>query len=149
MSRKGLSQDRRKQLRYAAASAASLAVAQAVLVATFGVAGWSPVPSNVASFAVATVFAYVVQRRWTWRRSGRSSFRREVFPFWSIAALGLLASTVAVRSASTLAGEHLASRAGQTIAVIAASTAAYGILWVLKFLAFDRLLFVERTERAP
>ena len=149
MRRRGLSQDRRKQLRYAVASAASLALAQGVLVVTFGIAGWSPVPSNVASFVVATTFAYIVHRRWTWGRAGRSNFRREVFPFWSIAALGLLASTVAVRSASTLAAEHFGSRDRQTIAVVAASTITYGVLWVVKFILFDRVLFVERRERAP
>lgn len=144
-----LTEERRKQLRYVAASAASLMVAQAVLIVTFGIVGWSPIAANVTSFVVATASAYVLQRRWTWRRKGRSSVRREVIPFWLIAAVGLLASTLAVRSASTIAEEHVASRALQTLALVGASTATYGVLWVLKFLIFDRVVFRDtRTERA-
>ncbi|HYF11882.1 MAG TPA: GtrA family protein [Actinomycetota bacterium] len=136
-----LDEARRKQLRYLVASAASLTVAQAVLVLTFGIAGWTAVTANVASFVVATAFAYVIQRRWTWRRTDRSDVWREVVPFWAMAGIGLAASTIAVRAAAAFAEEHVASRLVQTLAVVAASTATYGVLWVAKFLILERFLF--------
>ncbi len=140
-----LDEARRKQIRYLVASAASLTVAQAVLVLTFGIAGWTAVTANVASFVVATAFAYVIQRRWTWRRTDRSSVWREVVPFWAIAGIGLAASTIAVRATASFAEEHVASRLVQTLAVMAASTATYGVLWVVKFLVLERYLFGRPT----
>jgi putative flippase GtrA len=140
-----LDEARRKQLRYLIASAASLTVAQAILVLTFGIAGWTAVTANVASFVVATAFAYLIQRRWTWRRTDRSSLWREVVPFWAIAGIGLAASTIAVRAAAGFAEEHVASRLIQTLAVVAASTATYGVLWVIKFFVLERYLFGRPT----
>ena len=138
---RGLDEARRKQIRYLVASAASLTVAQAVLVVAFGIVGWTAVTSNVASFIVATAFAYVIQRRWTWRRTDRSNLWREVVPFWAMAGIGLAASTIAVRAAASFAEENVTSRLVQTLAVVAASTATYGVLWMVKFLVLERYLF--------
>jgi putative flippase GtrA len=140
-----LGEARRKQIRYLVASAASLTVAQAVLAVTYGIAGWTAMTANVASFVVATAFAYVIQRRWTWRRNDRSNLWREVVPFWAIAGVGLAASTIAVRVAAGFAQENVASRLVQTLALVAASTATYGVLWVAKFLILERYLFGRAT----
>lgn len=143
--RRYLESDRgRKHARYIAASGISVVVGQAVLAATFGIMRWPAELSNVAAFAVATVVAFLLQRRWTWRRTGRASLVREVLPFWMIASIGLLGSTVAVSVAEEMAGDVSSSRATQTGIIVAASLAAYGTLWIAKFVVFDRFLFRSR-----
>lgn len=134
----------RKHARYMAASGVSVVVGQAVLAGTFGVARWSAELSNVTAFVFATVVAFLLQRRWTWRRTGRASLVREVLPFWLIAALGLIASTVAVSVAEGVARNVSTSRPTQTAIVVAASLGAYGTLWMGKFVIFDRFLFRSR-----
>jgi putative flippase GtrA len=128
-------------VRYAAASLASLAVGQTVLGVAYGVADMSAVVANAVSFVVATVFAYVVQRRWTWRRGGRSSVVGEILPFCLVALVGLGATTAAVQGAAGIARQLSPSRVVQALVLMAASTLTYGVLWALKFLYFDRMLF--------
>jgi hypothetical protein len=70
----------------------------------------------------------------------------EVIPFWVIAAVGLLASTWAARLAEGTAPQLTPSRLGQAVVVAAASLFAYGVLWVGKFVVFDRFLFGGAAE---
>jgi putative flippase GtrA len=128
-------------LRYSVASAVSVVGGQVTLALSFGVAGWPAAPSNVLAFAVGGVVSYVLNRRWTWRRSGRSHLMREIVPFWTIAIVGLAVSTIAVDVAERLITEATESRAIQTLVVMAASLASYGALWIVKFLAFDRYVW--------
>src|SRR5688500_4889761 len=86
----------RKRARYVLSSGASVVVGQAVLALTFGVLEWSAAWANVFSFVVAGVVAYVLHRRWTWRRTGRSGLTGELLPYWGIAAVSLVLSTGAV-----------------------------------------------------
>ncbi len=133
----------RKGMRYAAVSAVSIAITEAVLAFTFGVLGWQARVANLVAFVCGGVPAYVLNRRWTWRKTGRSHLTREVLPFWVLAFLGLGLSTLAVGVADDAAADLTDSRRLQTMIVVGASLAAFGTVWVAKFFAFDRLMFGE------
>jgi putative flippase GtrA len=128
-------------VRYVLVSLVSVVVGQAVLALCFGVAGLSAETSNLVAFVAGGSISYLLHRRWTWRRSGRSRVLREVVPFWSIAIVGLVVSTWAVGSAEDYAARNVGSRVGQTLVVMAASLAAYGMVWIVKFIVLDRYLF--------
>lgn len=133
----------RKGLKYAAVSAASITITEAVLAFAFGVLGWEARVANLAAFVFGGIPAYVLNRHWTWRRTGRSHLVREVLPFWILALLGLGLSTLAVGVADDAAAELTDSRRLRTVFVVGASLAAFGTVWVAKFFAFDRLMFGE------
>lgn len=133
----------RKGARYAAVSVVSITITETVLAITFGGLGWEARLANLVAFVSGGVPAYVLNRRWTWRKTGRSHLTREVLPFWVLAFLGLALSTLAVGVADDAAAELTDSRRLQTVFVVAASLAAFGTVWVAKFFAFDRLLFGE------
>lgn len=133
----------RKGVRYAAVSAVSISITEAVLAFTFGGLGWEARLANLVAFVSGGIPAYVLNRRWTWRKTGRSHLAREVLPFWALAFLGLGLSTLAVGVADDAAADLTDSRRLQTVFVVAASLAAFGTVWVAKFFAFDRLLFGE------
>lgn len=137
----------RTRLRYVAVSAISVGLGELVLVVCFGFARWSVLVSNFAAFLVSTCASFSLQRRWTWGRGGRARFSREIVPFWIIAVVGLGASSLAVRAADAAAGDLSDSRLGRTAFVVAASLGAYGLLWIWKFIIFDRYLF--GNGRAP
>jgi putative flippase GtrA len=133
----------RIRMRYVIASVVSVIAGQIILAVCFGIARWPAEASNLAAFVVGGVVSYTLHRRWTWGRSGRSRVLREIVPFCVIAIAGLLASTWMVGLAASNADRITTSRTGQTLLVMAASLAAYGALWVVKFLLFDRYLFAE------
>ncbi len=130
----------RRLVKFAAVSAIAVLVSQTTLLVTFGLLHWEARPSNFAAFVLATIPSFELNRRWTWRRSGRTHVRRELVPFWVLAFVGLLASDAATRFAAT-ASEELASRTARTFVVMVASLTTYGVLWVVKFALLDRLVW--------
>jgi putative flippase GtrA len=136
-----------KHLRYVAASGTSVAAGQIVLALCFGVARWPAEASNLVAFAAGAVVSYTLNRRWTWKVSGRSRFLGEIVPFSALAAAGLLISTVAVAFAEDAAPRITPSRTGQTLIVMGAALAAYGVVWIVKFVVLDRYLF--GVDRRP
>ena len=106
----------------------------------------SAVDANVVATVIATPPSYYLNRRWAWGKTGRSHLMREVVPFWTIAALSLVLSTIAVGLADHEAHHLTLSHSGETMVVLAANFATYGVIWVGKFVLFNRVLFVHRLE---
>jgi putative flippase GtrA len=131
----------RRLVKFAAVSVVAVVVSQTTLLVTFGLLGWEARPANLTSFVLSTIPSFELNRRWTWRQGpGRRHVRRELIPFWVLAFLGLVASDQATRWAAELS-EGVDSRAMRTLVVMLASLSAYGILWVVKFLLLDRLVW--------
>ena len=131
----------RRLTRYSAVSVVSVATGQIALVAAFYFAHWSARPANVASVVAGGIPSYYLNRRWVWGKSGRSALVREVVPFWVLTFAGLALSTFLAGYAGSYGRHHFDSRIVQTALVDAASVGSFGALWILKFLAFDRLMF--------
>ena len=144
----------RRLVKFGLVSVIAVCVSQTTLVVTFGLLHWEARPSNLAAFVLATIPSFELNRRWTWRRSGRTHVRRELVPFWVLAFVGLVASDQATRFAAS-ASEELTSRTVRTVVVMLASLTTYGVLWVVKFALLDRLVWSappapdELEERTP
>lgn len=136
-----------RAVKYLVVSVLSLAVAQAVLFLLFGVLGWTARSANVTAFVVGAIPSYHLNRAWTWAKRGRSHLLFEVLPFWAIALFGLTVSTLAAEAGEQWATTMTSSRVQQGFIVSAASLATCGVVWVTRFIAFDRLLFVVQTTR--
>jgi putative flippase GtrA len=132
-----------KLARYVAVSGISTVVSLAMLYLFYRPVGLSAGWANVVATVIATVPSYYLNRTWAWQRSGRSHFRKEVLPFWVIALVSLGLSTLAVRFAAHEADQHLRSHTAQTLAVLLANFFTYGVMWVGKFVLFNKLLFVH------
>ena len=78
-----------------------------------------------------------------WGRTGKSHVVREVLPFWAIAAVSLVLSTVAVGVADREARLHLHSHVLETIVVEGANFGTYAIIWIGKFMLFNKVLFAK------
>lgn len=123
----------RKLGRYAAASVVGVVTGQTLLYLCYSVLGWEAVVSNVMSVGVSSIPAYLVNRYWVWKKRGRNSLRAEVIPFWLMAFLGLLVSSVLVAVVE--------GRTDSALALGLASLSGFGILWVAKFMVLERVLF--------
>lgn len=135
----------RRLIKFGAVSAVAVVVSQLTLLVTFGLLHWSARPANLAAFVLSTIPAFELNRRWTWRRTGRTHLRREVVPFWVLAFAGLVASDIATRFAER-ASEDLASRTTRALVIMGASLATYGVLWLVKFTLLDRLVWSQPDE---
>ena len=130
----------RRLVKFAAVSVVAVVVNQSTLLITFGLLHWPARSANLTAFVMSTIPSFELNRRWTWRRAGRTHVRRELAPFWILAIVGLAASDQATRFAAR-ASEEVASRPIRTLVVMMASLATYGVLWLVKFALLDRLVW--------
>lgn len=103
--------------------------------------------ANVIATIAGIGPSYLLNRRYTWGRSGKSDVRRELLPFWTMCLLALVVSTVTVGAVG-----RLSEGAGDVVRsalVCATSVATFAALWVVQFVVCDRLLFVDRRVVRP
>ena len=129
-----------KLWRYCVVSGVSTGTTLAGLFLFYRVVGLTPFSANVVATCIATVPAYYLNRTWAWGKSGRSHFGREVLPFWVITFVSLVLSTLAVEFAAHEA-QGISSKDVKALILLFANFVTYGLLWVGKFILFNRLLF--------
>jgi putative flippase GtrA len=114
-------------------SVVAVAVSQLVLLTCVALLDMEPVNANLVAVAFGSIPSYVLNRAWVWGKRGSHHLWREVVPFWGMAFLGLGFSTFLV---------HLAAQRSESALVVsAANLTAFGVLWVVKYLVFDGLMF--------
>jgi len=134
----------KKLIRFASVSAISTVVSFTTISIVYGtklVNG--EIASTVVGNMVATIPSYYLNRTWTWGKTGRSHFRREILPFWLMAVLGttfsIFGATLAKHVISTNHLHHLVA----TAIVAFANLISFGIFWVLKLKVFNRIFHVD------
>jgi hypothetical protein len=134
-------------VRYALSSVISTGVSQGVLFLTFGILRlWSAVDSNVFANAVAVIPSYYLNRNWAWGKRGRSHLGREVVPFWVLAFAGMGLSMVTVGLVQHYGPSLTSSHLEVAVMVNAANFAAFAMIWVGKFIIYNRVLFGQGGE---
>jgi putative flippase GtrA len=96
---------------------------------------------NVLATTITTLPSYYLNRTWTWRKSGKSHVWREVVPFWVIAFVSLILSTIAVGVAAHNADRVSDAKIVRSLLVVGANIVTYGSIWVFKFILYNRYLF--------
>jgi putative flippase GtrA len=129
-----------KLVRYTAVSVISALTSLIVLTIVYGVLRlWTEVVSTLFSNLVAGVPSYILNRRWVWGKSGRSHIWREILPFWVMSITGVGFALFAASLAHNFANVHHLHHLARTVLVVGANIAAFGTLWVLKFIILNRL----------
>ena len=124
-----------KGLKFLAVSTFNVVFGQSLLVLANAGFAWSFVASNVFAVAISAGPAYVLSRYWVWQKKGRNHLWKEVLPFWSLAFLGLVLSTMLVAVAETYSGA--------TLVLMGTNFFAFGCVWVTKFFILDKVLFKQ------
>ncbi len=144
------SDEGKKFVRYSMVSVVSVIVYEILLFVTLGLLHWRTARSaNIFAVGVSAIPSYYLNRKWAWGKSGRSHFMKEVVPFWGMALLGLVFSTWATDFAKTVADEATTIHLVRTFIVMMAGLAAFGVLWVAKFVVLNKLLFAHKPEALP
>ena len=137
----------RKIIRFTSVSIVSTAVSFTSIAVFYGfhiISGvlWATVAGNL----VATLPSYYLNRSWTWGKRGRSHFRKEIIPFWSMSFLGIGVSILGATWARAMVRDHLWSHLANTALVSSTNVASFGLFWVLKMMVFNRIFHVHPLE---
>jgi putative flippase GtrA len=118
----------------------SAVTALVILTIVYGVLRlWGEVFSTLFSNICAGIPSYYLNRQWVWGKSGRSHIWRELVPFWVVSISGVAFALYTASLAQSYANTHHLQHFERTLLVIGANVAAFGILWILKFLILNRL----------
>ena len=83
---------------------------------------------------------FLLNKHWVWGKRGRAHMRREVIPFWLFTVAGWFLSTLMVILVVNVTSTD-ANPDGNKLAVQLANIAGFGVLWILKYLFLDRIMF--------
>lgn len=133
----------RKLFRYSMASVVAVIVSNLSLLIFVGVLGMGVVLASTLATTVATIPSYQMNRKWAWGKNGRSHLLKEVLPFWVLAVVGWAFSTYAVYLVDAYADHHHFSHLTRTGVVVLAYFGAFGLLWVGKFVIFNKVMFAH------
>ncbi len=102
--------------------------------------------ASTVAFLCGAVFNYMVGRRFTWGRRRRPHPVKEMLPY-----LVVITSGGAVSIAVATLTQHLIrpmdlSLAQRTLVLEIANIASYGVVFFVKFMLLDRLVFRHRDE---
>lgn len=127
-----------KLVRYGSVSLIGVVFTQSLLVLLHGVLDVDATVSNLIAVMVSAGPAFLLNKRWVWNLRARSSFRREIVPFWAFTFLGLVVSTILVAIV-----DHYTDR---TWPVLLANITGFGLVWISKFLFLDSVVFAALAD---
>jgi putative flippase GtrA len=134
-------------IRYTMVSVISTIVSFGVLAIVFGahiIKG--EIGATVFANVSATVPSYYLNRKWVWKKGGRSHLMKEIAPFWVMAAIGITVSIGGAAVARHIGTTHHLSHLQQTAVVLLANVISFGLFWVLKYMLYNRLFHVHPVE---
>jgi putative flippase GtrA len=99
---------------------------------------WATLSGNL----VAVIPSYYWNRAWAWGKRGRSHFRKEIVPYWSMAFLGIAFSQLGAFWARSEVHSHNWSHVVNTVLVAGTNVVCFAIFWVLKLIVFNRIFHV-------
>jgi putative flippase GtrA len=132
--------------KFATVSLIATAVSQTMLFIFYPHLLDTAMGANVVATCISTVPAYYLNRRWTWGKRGKSHLWKEVMPFWIIALVGLILSTVIVGIAAKNADRISPSADVKNLVVHLANLFSYALIWVARYAILNKFLFGSGTH---
>ena len=123
---------------------ASSVIATVVSQVAFALCYWFGTAAIVATLVAWISGAgpnYVLNRRWTWGRSGQK------LPY-TIIVVGSAITAALVTTVTDHLVQGIDSHAWKTLLVTGSYFGTYGVLFILKFVLFDRLVFAKSAAVA-
>lgn len=117
--------------RFLATSGISALTGQALLFAFFNGLDLSAIVANIIAFSIGALVGFKLAVRFVWVSEGDN--RSEFLPFITLSALGLVLSTLLAHVVSEAWAHALAANVG--------SVTGFGVVWVLRFVVLDTVIF--------
>jgi putative flippase GtrA len=132
--------------RYAIGSVVAL-LTSVIVFALLLDAGVGTTADSVLAFIAGAVPNWILNRRWAWQRTGQMDVAREVVGYALISVVALAASSAGTGVADALVRDRLAHQpALRIILVTLAYVGVQGLLFIGKFVAYDRWVFTDGSR---
>jgi len=131
----------RKKLRYAMVSVVAVPIGT-VGVLVFNLVGAPAGVAAVLGNSCAAVPSYILNRYWAWGKNDKNRLFSEILPFWGLTLVGIGFSFIVGHEAGQVTRHHGITGAARLVILLAANIAGFGVLWVAKYIIFNKLLFV-------
>lgn len=135
-----------KLWRYGAGSVVAFVTSVVVYYLCFSFAHLGAIGSTWVAFVAGAVPNWVLNRRWAWEKKGREGVARESVLYVLVSIVSLAASS-ATTKATALGVDHT-SHTARDLLVTFSYMASVVVLSVLKYLVYDRFVFVDRRRAA-
>jgi putative flippase GtrA len=137
----------KKMIRYVLGSVITTAVSNGSILILYGfriIPGviWATLAGNL----IATLPGYHLNRTWTWGKRGRSHFRREIVPFWSMSLLGIAFSQLGAFWSRAEVHSHTWSHIANTALVMGTNMLCFAIFFILKMMVFNKIFHVKKLD---
>jgi putative flippase GtrA len=133
-----------KLWRYGAGSVVAFVSSVVVYYAFFSWAHLGAIGSTWVAFVAGAVPNWILNRRWAWEKRGREGVARESALYVMVSIVSLAASSAATK-ATAVAVVH-SSHTARDLLVTFSYTASVIVLSGLKYLVYDRFVFVDRRR---
>lgn len=128
----------RRISRYLLTSGVSTAVSEATLIAVLAIRLLPAPAAAMAATVTGGMISYVLSRYWIWADADRRRAGLQLALYWAVTVAGMLLAA----AATDLASDHATgAHAARVAEAAAAYLATYGLLWVAKFLVYQRVIF--------
>jgi putative flippase GtrA len=137
----------RKVVKYAIGSLLALATSTAVFALLLLVGSNNTTIDSVAAFVAGAIPNWVLNRRWAWERTGKIEIAREVIGYSIVSLVALVASSLGTGWTQSWVRHHVAGGTGaRTLLITGAYVAVQALLFVGKFVVYDRWVFTGRSR---
>ncbi|MGW5191444.1 GtrA family protein [Kribbella sp. NPDC004138] len=126
--------------RYSASSVVATVVSQLAFALCYWF-GTAALVATLVAWLAGAVPNYVLNRRWTWGRSGQK------LPYTMI-VIGSAVTAAVVTSVTDHLVQPVDSHALKTLLVTGSYFGTYAVLFIVKFVLFDRLVFAKNPPAA-
>jgi putative flippase GtrA len=137
-------------LRYGAGSLVAMGCSELVLVGSYDLFGLGPEGASILAWVAGAVPNYVLNRRWAWRSTDRRTHdgrTRELVLYWAITLVTAASAIAATTGTDALIRGSVPARGAQSLLLAATYLCAYGVIFIVKFVLFDRWVFADRRSR--
>lgn len=134
-------------LRYTAGSGVATIISQIGFILTFRVFSAGPTTATTVAFLAGAVPNYILNKRWAWQDTSRSS-RAELLRYVAVIVVTTGAAILTTRVADHWVASRVASPDLRTLLVDLVYLATYGVMFVLKYVLFDGMVFNRRSRSA-
>ncbi|MET9313395.1 GtrA family protein [Kribbella sp. NPDC003505] len=126
--------------KYSASSVVATVVSQLAFALCYWF-GTAAIVATLVAWLAGAVPNYVLNRRWTWGRSGQK------LPYTMI-VIGSAVTAAVVTSVTDHLVQPVDSHALKTLLVTGSYFGTYAVLFIVKFVLFDRLVFAKSPPAA-
>jgi putative flippase GtrA len=131
--------------RYGAGSAVAFITSGVVLFVCLSWFHLGAITSTVVAFLAGAVPNWVLNRRWAWEKRGREGMVKETTLYVVVSVTALVASSAADKF-TAVETAHMKSHLEKSLLVTFAYLFSVVVLTGLKYLAYDRLVFINRPN---